>query len=72
MSYEKEGKPVKNTWKIKTMSDRLTMRKTVAPFLFPEIEIMIDDSLSLGESNCHRSQVAGKLLWVTFLGLEKA
>ena len=32
-------------WKFKTFSDRLVLRKIVEPFLLPEIEIMIDDSL---------------------------
>ena len=33
-------------WKFKTMADRLIMKKTVEPFLLPEVEIMIDDSLA--------------------------
>lgn len=32
-------------WKFKTFSDRLVLKKIVEPFLLPEIEIMIDDSL---------------------------
>ena len=32
-------------WKTKTFSDRLVMKKIVEPFLLPEVEIMIDDSL---------------------------
>ena len=33
-------------WKFKTISDRLFLKKTVEPFLLPEVEIMIDDSLA--------------------------
>ncbi|XP_022798028.1 uncharacterized protein LOC111336240 [Stylophora pistillata] len=33
-------------WKLKTMSDRLILKKIVEPFLLPEVEIMIDDSLA--------------------------
>ena len=33
-------------WKSKRLSDRLILKKTVEPFLLPEVEIMIDDSLA--------------------------
>ena len=33
-------------WKFRTISDRLILKKTVEPFLLPEVEIMIDDSLA--------------------------
>ena len=41
-------------WKIKTFQDRLVIKKVVEPFLLPEVEIMIDDSLgyTLKASGC--------------------
>ena len=33
-------------WEFTTISDRLILKKTVEPFLLPEVEIMIDDSLA--------------------------
>lgn len=33
-------------WKSKRLSDRLILKKTVEPFLLPEVEKMIDDSLA--------------------------
>lgn len=33
-------------WNLKTMSDRLILKKIIEPFLLPEVEIMIDDSLA--------------------------
>jgi len=33
-------------WKFNTLSDRLILKMTVEPFLLPEVEIMIDDSLA--------------------------
>lgn len=41
-------------WKLKPFPDRLVIKKVVEPFLLPEVEIMIDDSLgyTLKASGC--------------------